>query len=255
LLDDTGAAQHYAIILDDDTELDLQNYLDQQVKGHTSSSIIITLTFAPPEAADPNKGRLQVGLLNSKLNFDEEPNSIPGRIVPDKVFRRYEAEAFSISIPGADCPEELSFFIFERLRFSLKIGDTLLPHNGHFGSIRIVPTSLRHGDFGPISPIQMFTNSTSSAIRCITGNMDVTYGTLELKTETIDKGKLNPPASSAQIGADSHPLFVRLSAHDCSDSTNHKIPHLVWFYENPRTILSMQHSGHVVHTLSELGVY
>lgn len=248
-LSDAATPQQYAVILDDDTELDLPDY----ASSVQADSLILQISIAPTLPSLNSRARLQIGLLDSTLTFNRDQSSNPGRIVPDKVFRRYEAEDFSIPVPPKEQPQQLTFITLHKLDFRLSIPsmkeDSLLAKQ-RFSSIRIVPSALRHGDFAQVPPLKLF-GEPPCTIDCAKGNMDVTYGTLELVTTTTDRGKFNPPHSSVVVSQGSTPLSVKLIADDKSDEKR-VIPHVLWFYENPRSLLSMQHPGHVVHTLSEL---
>lgn len=260
----------YAIILDDDHELDIRHF--SQTKGLSKATL--TIDFPPNTIIPQSPARVQSGIVNMTLPYTNSPSGPSSRIIPDQVYRHYTTEALAFAVPPHRAkPLELTFFTLEHVPFHLTLEVTVKNKSVQLfstkptttslqdrnttpppaKSLRLIPTSLRHGAFSNAAPLKL-SASAKCSLSLDTGYVDVTYGTFETDIHTIDKGKFNAPQIQMEPlpNLSSHPLKVRLVAQD---SQSLEIPHRLWLYENPRTLLAMQHPGHVVHTLSELDIY
>lgn len=256
------------IIVNDEIELDVSSFVGFEVKlksgRHTPD-----LQFA-------------AGLTDATLEVNDEYDPSPGFFGVDQVARRFEAEHVTVpgkvklactflSVSNADLTFDPLTFEPEPPPGKVRTRPEGLPDQ--VTSLKIVPKRLRRGEVssGPRIVLEV---DPSAGLRLKRATIDVTFGKLSSWIRLNDRGKLNPPKTDvpaqdavtvAPDAADGKLIspaadagrgsLLGVTLQPTVPGPKSGIDWQLWSYANPGDTISMQHPGHIVHTLSELSLF
>jgi hypothetical protein len=224
---------------------------DEETDASEVDSLTVTL-----KSEVLNSASITLGILDGQIEFESYTSKIPGSIEPDTVHRmlyltnaRLKGPDENITI--VECNLLTVHAKFMALEIHKKDGTTVAPSRPT--SLSLVSAPARRGEpRGPAVAEIKLPESHGAAIYLKEATIDVSYGSVEVLHRIVDEGKLNGPRISASPTA-KNPVDVTMScdrrplAHSGGPSQ-----YGLWMYDNPGLVVSMQHQGHLVQTLSEL---
>jgi len=229
---------HFDIIVNDEMAID--------------SSGVTKLSIAIAKGGADTAADVELGLTNTSISVDREDSASPGYFNVDQLGRYYEADNLLIDGPQ---PLECTFLTIANISMVMESTPNARDWsgNGQVVSLRIVPRHFRRGSLWTKSRFKLLHALEAPAISVAKANIEVTYGSLSGQTTLEDFGKLQsedvPQGLSSDKFRPGTPLDIRVIKPTSHENLN------LWIYDDPGVAVSMQHPGHVVHSLSELSQF